>query len=83
MLAHGLYVLWLESLKLTRTLKLYLLASFAGCITFLPWLLVLIEKDEPISAAGWTAQPMPLQVLIRAWVANASRIFFDINLDST
>lgn len=39
---HGLYVLAIEKIKLTKNVTAYLRASIFGAICFLPWILILI-----------------------------------------
>lgn len=78
--AHGIYVITIARFRLTKTVINYLLASLAGFIAFMPWLLVVIDKfgqfDQSID--GETMQ-LPLVNLIQSWLMQLSRIFFDLN----
>ncbi|MBD2387501.1 glycosyltransferase family 39 protein [Cylindrospermum sp. FACHB-282] len=78
--AHGIYVITIARFQLTQTVKNYLLASLAGFIAFMPWMLVIIDKFGQFqqSIDGETMQ-LPLINLIQSWLMQLSRIFFDLN----
>jgi uncharacterized membrane protein len=83
MLAHGIYVFASDRLRLTKTFISYLLATLAGCLTFVPWLVVLIDGlSHAKNSTSWTSGKMALTSLIKIWVGNITRIFFDVNLDT-
>jgi uncharacterized membrane protein len=49
-LAHGIYVIITENLRLSQTLMAYLLASAAATLIFLPWIFVLVYNSPKIAA---------------------------------
>ena len=83
--SHGLYVVGLAiaTHRTKRTESIILLRNFAlstasSLLLFIPWL----QLIKTINAASWTAQPIPLTSLIKIWVGNLTRLFFDLNLDA-
>jgi len=49
-LAHGIYVIITENLRVSQTLMAYLLASAAATLIFLPWIFVLVYNSPKIAA---------------------------------
>lgn len=80
--AHGLYVFFHESCRLSKRLFAYLLASLAGCLLFTPWIIVTIfEKIGGSVEPAWVDKATPLASLLQAWLLNLSRVFIDFNED--
>ena len=80
---HGLYVLVHERCRYSLRVGHYLVAALVAIITFSPWIWVLQRNASSTeSVSGWTSQPLQLVDLVKAWAANISRLFFDINLDA-
>ncbi|MGI8501353.1 MAG: glycosyltransferase family 39 protein [Hassallia sp.] len=78
--AHAIYVLTIAKFKFTKIVQAYLLASLAGFLAFLPWILVvLFNFDQLDSATSWTKMPINFINLIQAWLIQLSHIFFDLN----
>ena len=77
--SHGLYVILTEKLKLTQKLKSYLLASFYGFLSFLPWLILIINHFKGIN---WVAQNLPFLDLLKRWFINLGFTFIDIQIGS-
>ncbi|NET25716.1 glycosyltransferase family 39 protein [Okeania sp. SIO1I7] len=79
-LGHGLYILLIEKLKLTKKLKSYLLASVSGFLIFLPWFIVIIEHFD---GTKWVSQTAPLLTLLKRWLINLGFTFIDIQIGSS
>ncbi|MEH2238581.1 glycosyltransferase family 39 protein [Nostoc sp.] len=78
--AHGIYVIATARFRLTRTVKAYLLASLAGFLAFTHWMLVLIDNSLQFdTSTAWTKMQFPLEILLKSWLLQLSRIFFDLN----
>ncbi len=83
-IAHGIYIVIRQKFHFNKTLRNYLLSSIAGCLLFLPWLMVLITNIHTTkNLLSWitfkTDSPFDL---IGIWLSRISRIFFDFNLAS-
>ncbi|MBD2100158.1 glycosyltransferase family 39 protein [Leptolyngbya sp. FACHB-261] len=81
-IAHGCYVLVMENFRLTRRFIAYLLASAAGLLAFLPWLVVMADNlsiTQKVTAASVSAERTPLLDLAKVWILNLNRIFVDWN----
>ncbi|MEQ9551209.1 MAG: glycosyltransferase family 39 protein [Coleofasciculus sp. G3-WIS-01] len=80
-IAQGIYVVIHESVRFTKTVISYFLASFAGFILFLPWIFVLIADSKGVGSQspGWSNNPTPITSLIQTWLVNNSHIFIDLN----
>ncbi|MBX9256443.1 glycosyltransferase family 39 protein [Desmonostoc muscorum CCALA 125] len=79
-IAHGIYVIITARFRLTVTVKAYFLASFAGFLAFTHWMLVVITNFLQFnSSTAWTNIQFPLEALIKSWLLQLSRIFFDLN----
>ena len=79
-IAHGIYVIATAKFRFNRTVKAYLLASIAGFLAFTPWVLVMIDNFLQFdSSTTWTKTQFPLEILIKSWLLQLSRIFLDLN----
>lgn len=82
-IGHGIYILVTESFRWSKTVTAYLLASLAGFLAFLPWLLVLLfHRQQFQNTTEWTNKNIGLAALMKSWVGDLSRIFLDTGLDS-
>ncbi|MEH2283366.1 MAG: glycosyltransferase family 39 protein [Nostoc sp.] len=78
--AHAIYVIATAKFRFTKTVKAYLLASLAGFLAFTPWMLVVIDNFLQFdSSTVWTKRQFPLEILIKSWLLQLSRIFLDLN----
>lgn len=78
--AHGIYVIATARFKLNRTVKAYLLASLAGFLAFTPWIVVVITNFLQFDGStSWTKMQLPVEILIKSWLLQLSRIFIDLN----
>ncbi|WP_392533323.1 glycosyltransferase family 39 protein [Nostoc sp. C117] len=77
---HAIYVIIIARFRLTGTVKAYFLASLAGFLAFIPWILVLINNFLQFNTStAWTTTHLPLEVLIKSWLLQLSRIFLDLD----
>jgi uncharacterized membrane protein len=77
---HGIYVIVSESFRFSKTVKAYLLAAVAGVLFFMPWIItVLSNYSSADGATSWTKDKVHFPALVRTWILNLSRIFFDFN----
>jgi len=84
---HGLYVA-LQAIATYRQkrslyafigLRNFTLSTAASLLLFAPWLRIIPDAN----VVSWTAQPIPILSLVKIWAGNITRLFFDLNLDST
>lgn len=84
LITHGIYVIAIERLKLTKTVKNYLIASLVGVLSFVPWIsLVLINLNRVKSTTSWSNETTKTSTLIIRWAGNLSRIFIDLGFDAS
>jgi uncharacterized membrane protein len=83
-IGHGIYIIILERVKLTKTFKAYLLATLIGFIAFIPWIaVVLLNRVQAQSVTAWTGViKKPLGEMLKIWGINFSRVFLDFNYNS-
>ncbi|MBD0264677.1 MAG: glycosyltransferase family 39 protein [Tolypothrix sp. Co-bin9] len=82
-LGHGVYIWIVGRFRFTNTLGAYLLAVLGGFITFIPWILVLINNSSQFDKTlGWTNLAMSRLLWLRVWLRNISCSFLDFNVDS-
>jgi uncharacterized membrane protein len=76
LIAHGIYVIFREKFRLTKTLTAYLLASSLAILGFTPWLFVIIiNKNTATTRTDWLKAPAPFRELIQSWIKNLCDIF--------
>jgi len=79
-IGHGIYVIGTQGFRLSQTFIAYLIASFVGIVTLVPWLLFVITNQSTSSAvrpaASWTAQKVPWLFLVEGWTHNIRLIFY-------
>lgn len=78
-IGHGIYVVVTERFRLSRTLVSYLLASLAGLLTFVPWLVVIINKPAK-STISWINTKSTLLSSSTRWAGIVSRAFLDVGV---
>jgi uncharacterized membrane protein len=61
---------------------MYTIAVFVGCLSFVPWLIVLLKNSSrAVAAVDWVKVPMPIPRLIYSWVENAGYVLIVSRLD--
>ncbi|MBE9006389.1 glycosyltransferase family 39 protein [Fortiea sp. LEGE XX443] len=80
-IAHGVYVIISERLRLTKTVRAYLLASIVAFFAFIPWLIIILAKffQFLLSNNGTSTQFFILPLLPFS-LRQVSRIFIDLDL---
>jgi uncharacterized membrane protein len=80
-IAHGAYTILREKLQVTKTVKLYLIATIIGFSLFLPWFILFVSKPGLLgySVAQPVSQKLSLISLIKTWIWNIRPIFIDLN----
>lgn len=82
-ISHGIYVFAIERFRITKTVIAYLIASFIGLLTLVPWLYVVTANiSQTQTTTNWSAAKVSLFALLTMWAGNFSRIFFDLGLGS-
>jgi uncharacterized membrane protein len=85
--AHGAYVLLggrrlaqRQRMGMAKTVVNYVLATTAGLVSFLPWVVVVLlnRSQEPVSKA-WVLKPTDLLTALRHVICGIEWVFFDIS----
>lgn len=77
-IAHGIYVFAIERFRFTKTVKAYLIATSAGFLAFIPWILTVINSMSEIERTTASAQArQSVSVLVSGWIGNISYLFGD------
>ena len=83
-IAQGIYVVVIEGFRLSKTLATYVLASIPGLLAFAPWIWLFISKSsERQEIALWMMTNPSLLTMVKRWVGNLSRVFFDFGFDES
>ena len=83
-IAQGIYVVVIEGFRLSKTLATYLLACIPGLLAFAPWIWLFISKSSKRQeTASWMTQNPNLLTMVKRWVGNLSRVFFDFGFDES
>ncbi|MFN6541081.1 MAG: glycosyltransferase family 39 protein [Nostoc sp. EkiNYC01] len=77
-IAHGIYVFAVERFRFTKSVKAYLIATSAGFLAFVPWILTIINSLSEIDRTTASAQTrQSLSILVSGWISNISYLFAD------
>jgi uncharacterized membrane protein len=77
LVCHGLMILLDRPLS-GRALRYYGLALFVGCLSFVPWMIVLMQNWLNLqSKTAWTTSSPPQSVLFKLWGLHLSSNFID------
>ncbi|MDZ7960129.1 MAG: glycosyltransferase family 39 protein [Aulosira sp. DedQUE10] len=77
-LAHNVYVFTIERFKFTKKVRNNLIATSAGFLSFIPWVLIIINNLSQVKNTTATAQTkQSLSSLINSWIQNISCLFGD------
>ncbi|MBD2462348.1 glycosyltransferase family 39 protein [Oscillatoria sp. FACHB-1407] len=91
-IGHGLYVICRQPLKiwrvedgfqmqwqLTRRAIAFLITGAIAVVAFIPWLYFLVRYLSVLKAsAGWVTVSLPIDMTVRMWLFNLTRVFFDM-----
>jgi uncharacterized membrane protein len=73
---HGIYLAITEKFRVNKTTKSYLLASLAGIMAFLPWMIYIILNSYKMGK--WREVKITLIDLVKKWLINLARGFIYI-----
>lgn len=80
LIAHTLYVLWLERLKLSSITKAYVAAATVAGTAFLPWFILFITKPGLLGySVAQVLATASFAELLERWIKIVCMIFADFN----
>ena len=83
-IGHGIYVLISDRFQFSNTFQSYLVASFAGVLAFVPWIIVIILNwNQILQSTTWQTDTLDngIPELILKWGLHITRIFVDFDLN--
>jgi uncharacterized membrane protein len=80
-ISHGIYIVLMERSRLSKTLLAYLLSFLAALIAYAPWLFFIAINSHKMSP--YRTKEVGILALVAKWFLNLSRVFLDLNLDSS
>jgi len=84
-IAHGIYILIQQQLRLTKVLGIYLIASIVAFLMFSPWLIVILSHIQTAInlTNGWSFKLIDNQLeLISIFLVRVAQTFFDLNVNT-
>jgi len=80
---HGIYLVGTQGFTLNKKVVSYLIASAVSLLAFLPWLgILLVNKRAAGGATSWANLESNRLSLVKNWLGNIARVFFDLGLTS-
>ncbi|MDJ0742763.1 MAG: glycosyltransferase family 39 protein [Xenococcaceae cyanobacterium MO_167.B27] len=76
-ISHGIYIVVLNKFRLTKSVINYLLALSASIISFLPWIIFLVQNSHKMSK--WRQVETSLVALIKHWISCLEIVFWDFH----
>ena len=77
---QGIYIFTVEKYRLNKNIICFLVSSLTGFLLFLPWAFAIYDNySSALKATGWLRTNGYFPSLVRTWMLNLSRIFFDNN----
>jgi uncharacterized membrane protein len=77
-IAYGIYIFAIERFRFTKSVKAYLIATSAGFLAFIPWILTVINSLSEIERTTASAQAkQSVSALVSGWIGNISYLFGD------
>ncbi len=81
-IGHGIYVIAIESFRLSQRVISYLLASLVGLLAFTPWIWVMITESDQINRTTfWLYMKSPWLVTLKNLTVFLSYFFIDFDYD--
>jgi uncharacterized membrane protein len=79
-IGHGIYLFVNEGFRLSKTVKSYLIVSFASLLLFAPWIFILVNQySQANRLTKWALiYDKTNEELVKIWIHNLSLAFFDI-----
>jgi uncharacterized membrane protein len=75
-IAHGLYLIGLESGRLSRIIIQHVRATLIGLFLFMPWIAVILLNWQDLP--NRTLKEMPLGLLIQSWAVSLNDVFLNL-----
>lgn len=76
----GCYIFINDNFRFTKAFISYIIASAIGFLTFVPWLLMIINNISHLqNISSWMKTRLPLKDFIDRWIQNLNYIFFQPN----
>jgi uncharacterized membrane protein len=80
---HGIYLVGTQGFTLNKKVVSYLIASAVSLLAFLPWLgILLMNKTAAGGATSWADLESNRLSLVKNWLGNIGRVFWDFGLTS-
>jgi uncharacterized membrane protein len=77
-IAHTVYIITIDKLRVSKTTIIYLLAATAGTICFSPWILVLFLNSEQVDkTVGFPHLSLSFLSLLKPLILVTCRVFID------
>ena len=80
-IGHGVYLIAIERIRFSRTTIAFLSSTFLSILAFTPWLVFIVLNSHKMD--DWRSREVSLLSLVKTWIGNIVRIFFDLNFDSS
>ena len=80
-IGHGIYTLAVS--RLNRDSRNYLLSSGIALLSFVPWLLILFNREDEFEGVSWMDQATSLPSFLIRFVGILSRTFVDLGVSPT
>ncbi|HEY9700292.1 MAG TPA: glycosyltransferase family 39 protein [Trichocoleus sp.] len=85
-IAQGIYILAIEQVwrkRFTQTIVAYLIAGGAAALSFLPWIILLITRQEQVSESTVSLSgSFPLSYMVDRWTFHLNQALLDRDLAS-
>ncbi|MEM1252028.1 MAG: glycosyltransferase family 39 protein [Cyanobacteria bacterium P01_H01_bin.21] len=78
---HGLYVIATKGVRNLTNVTRFVAFAAVSLASFSPWLWTTYQNIDRMSS--WRYEDTSFTSLVKTWIGNTCRLFFDINLDSS
>jgi len=80
---HGIYLVGTQGFTLNKKVISYLIATAVSLLAFLPWLVILLVNQRTADGAtSWAYLESSRLSLVKNWLGNIGRVFWDFGLTS-
>ena len=81
-ITQGCYVFLNDNFRFSKNFISYLLTSAVGFLTFLPWLIIIVNNLSHLQTiSAWMKTHIPLRVFVEQWIYNLNYAFFKPNFN--
>ncbi|AFZ44513.1 hypothetical protein PCC7418_2364 [Halothece sp. PCC 7418] len=78
---HGIYALFSQRWRLNQVILIYILYAGLGLILFMPWLFILIFRENQM--ADWMLQNLPFPLFLQRWLIHIVGSVYDLQMGYT